>query len=67
MENKIILVLNPAKAVLLEDLGFTPIGKRRVGDTDVFQFIATEQLLAVINNNTQFSKKDYAYDTKLTF
>ena len=66
-KNKIILILNPAKANLLKDMGFTSIGKRQAGNSDVFQFIATEQLLAVLNDNTQFSKKDYAFDTKLTF
>jgi hypothetical protein len=65
--NKIILIINPAKAALLAEMGFTPCGKRQVDKKDVFQFVMTDELYKALNDKTQFSKKDYVYDTKLTF
>jgi hypothetical protein len=65
--NRVILLLNPAKAALLEAMGFTPCGKRQVYKRDVFQFVLTDKLFKVLNDKTQFSKNDYVHDTKLTF
>ena len=65
--NKVILIMNPAKAELLENMGFTPCGKRQLEGKDIFQFVVTDKLFKVLNDKTNFNKRDYVYDTKLTF
>ena len=65
--NKIILITNPVKVALLADLGFTPCGARQIENKGVSQFIVTDELLKVINDEALFNKKDYVYDTRLTF
>ena len=65
--NNIILIPDPAKAVMLKDMGFTPCGTRQVENKDVFQFVATDELLQLLKDTGKFSKKDYVYDSKLTF
>ena len=65
--NKVILVLNPEKAALLVEMGFTPCGTRQMDTIAVCQFIATDDLLKALNDKSKFNRKDYVYDMKLTF
>lgn len=65
---QIILILNPAKAETLEGLGFSSCGTRDVGDGKVvFQFMLTDELHRALKDKSLFSKKDYCFDTRLTF
>ena len=64
---KVILVTNMAKVKLLEEAGFSPCGTREIEGNTVHQFIVTDKLFKVLNDNSRFNKKDYIYDMKLTF
>ena len=64
---KVILVTNTDKINLLVSAGFTPCGSREVGNKTAYQFVVTDTLFKLLNDKSQFSKRDYVYDTKLTF
>jgi len=64
---KVVLVTNMAKVKLLEEAGFSPCGTREIDGTTVYQLVVTDKLFKLLNDNSQFSKKDYVYDMKLTF
>ena len=65
--NKIVLVTNAAKAAFLIDLGHKPCGVRQIENSDVCQFVVTDELLTVLNDPSKFNKNDYVFDTRLTF
>jgi hypothetical protein len=65
--NKIILVIDPAKAAYLEEIGFKSCGVRRMGNKTVSQFIETKELIDVLNDPAKFNVKDYLNDSRLTF
>ena len=62
-----ILVMNPEKVAVLMEMGFTPCGTRQIDKKDVCQFVATDELLNILNDKSKFSVKDYVRDMKLTF
>ena len=64
---KVILVTNMAKVGLLEEAGFSPCGTREIAGKIFHQFVVTDKLFKLLNDKSQFSKKDYVYDMKLTF
>lgn len=63
----IILVANVTKAEFLIALGFTPCGKREVDGQTIYQFVESDELLKIINDESQFCKRDFVYDKRLTF
>ena len=64
---KVILVTNMEKVALLQNAGFSPCGSREVNNRTAYQFVETDELFKFLNDKSKFSKKDYVYDTKLTF
>ena len=64
---KVILISNMSKVELLKDAGFSPCGTRDIDGKTVYQFVITDEVFKIINDKSQFSKRDYVYDTKLTF
>lgn len=64
---KVILVTNMTKVELLEGAGFLSCGKRDIDGKTAYQFVVTDELFSLLNDKMMFSKKDYVYDTKLTF
>ena len=64
---RIVLVINQDKVDLLDELGFSPCGKRTVNGKDAYQYVVTDRLYKILNDKSKFTKKDYFEDTKLTF
>ncbi len=65
---KIILVMNPAKLDLLDELGFSHCGERHMdGGKVAYQYVLTDKLHRVLKDRRNFSKADYWEDSRLTF
>jgi len=66
MKNAILLITK-AKAKHLEEAGFHSCGTRLVDGEPFSQFIVEEKIFAILYDSTRFGKKDYFFDTRMTF
>lgn len=62
-----ILLITKGKVKFLEDAGFHSCGTREINGETFFQFIVEEKMFEVLYDKEKFSKKDYFFDTRMTF
>jgi hypothetical protein len=68
LKKKVILITNPDKVALLNEMGIFSCGTRDFGDGNVaYQFVMSDRLHKALKDKNLFSRKDYGEDIKLTF